>query len=1063
MRSLDWSQTALGPAEGWPQSLRSAVSVCIGSRFPIVLYWGPRRVVLYNDAYAEILGGKHPGALGRPCQEVWSEIWDVIAPMLEGVVATGQATWSQDQLLRLERRGYREECYFSFSFSPVRGEDGRVEGIFTAVIENTGRVLGERRLALLRDLGICNSAARSARQACQSTAEALAGSPDVTFALAYFDGVLQAATPDAESLRAGAAPALVKELSLPGGTLVLGISPQRPFDEQYAAFLDLVAGQLATAIGNARAYEEEKKRAEALAEIDRAKTAFFSNVSHEFRTPLTLMLGPLEDSLADEANSMTPRQRERLELMRRNGLRLQRLVNTLLDFSRIEAGRAQASYAPTDLSWFTAELASNFTSACEKVGLKLRVSCPPLAEPVYVDRGMWEKIVLNLLSNAFKFTFEGEIEVAVSATDKGAELRVRDTGTGIAPEHLERLFERFHRVEGARSRSHEGTGIGLAFVRELAHLHGGEIGVASEAGRGSTFTVRVPFGSDHLPPARVVAPDEATAPAGAVAFVEETIGWLGERAASDEPTPVAADFDAQLLVVDDNPDMRGYIARLLRSRWQVTTAVDGRQALDLIAQRDFDLVISDVMMPGLDGLGLLQAIKSRPETAELPVLLLSARAGEESRTDGMAAGADDYIVKPFTAQQLLAQVNAQVTLRRVRRKNIQERELLLASERKAKLDAEAANRAKDEFLAMLGHELRNPLAPIATAIQLMRLRGAVVPELATLERQTVHLTRLVDDLLDVSRITRSKIELRKRTVEIGDAVLRAMEMAGPLLEPRAHRVSIEGVPRRGLSVHADPERLAQVVFNLLSNAAKYSEARSSITVRAWRDTDRVRLSVKDDGAGIAPEMIERVFEMFVQQGQTIERSQGGLGLGLTIVRSLVEMHGGQVTARSAGLGQGSEFTIDLPAAPVVLPLAAERAYARPDTGPAQRFLVVDDNVDAATALGELLRLLGHQVEVAHDGLHALAAARRFRPDIALVDIGLPVMDGYELGGRLREEYPELRIIAVTGYGLERDRERSASAGFSDHLVKPIELATLTRLLVASIPERPKSGADQPSL
>jgi signal transduction histidine kinase len=377
MRALDWSRTALGPAETWPQSLRSAVSVCIGSRFPIVLYWGPRRVVLYNDAYAEILGGKHPAALGRPCQEVWAEIWDVIAPMLDGVVATGQATWSQDQLLRLERRGFPEECYFSFSFSPVRGEDGRVEGIFTAVIENTGRVLGERRLALLRDLGARNSAARTARQACQFTVEMLAGSPDVTFALAYLDGALQAMTPDAESVRAGAAPALVKELSIPGGTLVLGISPQRPFDEQYAAFLDLVAAQLASTIGNAHAYEEEKRRAEALAEIDRAKTAFFSNVSHEFRTPLTLMLGPLEDSLADEANPMTPRQRERLELMRRNGLRLQRLVNTLLDFSRIEAGRAQASYAPTDLARFTAELASNFASACEKVGLKLRVSCPP--------------------------------------------------------------------------------------------------------------------------------------------------------------------------------------------------------------------------------------------------------------------------------------------------------------------------------------------------------------------------------------------------------------------------------------------------------------------------------------------------------------------------------------------------------------------------------------------------------------------------------------------------------------------------------------------------------------
>ncbi|HXU41870.1 MAG TPA: ATP-binding protein, partial [Burkholderiales bacterium] len=659
MRALDWSRTALGPAEGWPQSLRSAVSICIGSRFPIVLYWGPRRVVLYNDAYAEILGGKHPGALGRPCQEVWSEIWDVIAPMLDGVAATGQATWSQDQLLRLERRGYPEECYFSFSFSPVRGEDGGVEGIFTAVIENTGRVLGERRLALLRDLGARNSAARTARQACQFTAEALAGSADVTFALAYLDGALQAVTPDAESVRAATAPALVKELSIPGGTLVLGISPQRPFDEQYSAFLDLVAAQLANAIGNARAYEEEKQRAEALAEIDRAKTAFFSNVSHEFRTPLTLMLGPLEDSLADEQGPLPPRQRERLEMMRRNAVRLQRLVNTLLDFSRIEAGRAQASYAPTDLARFTAELASNFSTACEKAGLELHVDCQPLREPVYVDRGMWEKVVLNLLSNAFKFTFEGTIEVALAGVPQGAQLRVRDTGIGIAPEELPRLFERFHRVEGARSRSYEGSGIGLAFVRELAQLHGGDIRVASEPEHGSTFTVTLPFGCAHLPAERVVVQAPAAAPAGAAAYVDEAMSWLESQASDAGETPQGTKFEARILVVDDNADMRDYVARLLRGRWQVTTASNGTDALRLIAQRGFDLVISDVMMPQLDGFGLLQAIKS--QQPELPVVLLSARAGEESRAEGMGAGADDYIVKPFTAQQLLAQVSAQLT------------------------------------------------------------------------------------------------------------------------------------------------------------------------------------------------------------------------------------------------------------------------------------------------------------------------------------------------------------------------------------------------------------------
>jgi len=329
-----------------------------------------------------------------------------------------------------------------------------------------------------------------------------------------------------------------------------------------------------------------------------------------------------------------------------------------------------------------------------------------------------------------------------------------------------------------------------------------------------------------------------------------------------------------------------------------------------------------------------------------------------------------------------------------------------------------------------------------------------------LERQTAHLKRLVDDLMDVSRITRGKIELRKRVTELGDAVLRALEMASPLLEPRAHRLSLD-VPRRGLAIDADPERIAQVVFNLISNAAKYSEPGSTITLRAWRESERVRFSVRDEGAGIAADMIERVFDMFVQQEQAIARSQGGLGLGLTIVRSLVELHGGRVWVWSGGVGEGSEFFVDLPCAPVVLSIGGveEPLRAQP-AGPSRRVLVVDDNVDAALGLGELLRLVGHEVEVVHNAGQALRSARRFQPEIALIDIGLPDMDGYELARRLRAQLPVeagLQLVAVTGYGLERDRQRSAEAGFTAHLVKPIELAMLEELLLRTTPH-PDDGA-----
>jgi signal transduction histidine kinase len=286
----------------------------------------------------------------------------------------------------------------------------------------------------------------------------------------------------------------------PVGVLVAGVSPRLTLNETYRAFYDLLGAGVTAAVANARAYEEERKRAEALAEIDRAKTAFFSNVSHEFRTPLTLMLGPLEDELAEQASPLPPARRERLETAHRNSLRLLKLVNTLLDFSRIEAGRTQASYEPTDLAAQTMELASVFRSAVEKANLTLTVDCPPLPEVVYIDREMWEKIVLNLLSNAFKHTFEGGITVRLRWCGDHAELTVTDTGVGIPAAELPRLFERFHRVKGAKSRAHEGTGIGLALVQELVSLHGGAVRIESEEGKGSTFTVTVKAG-DRPPPA----------------------------------------------------------------------------------------------------------------------------------------------------------------------------------------------------------------------------------------------------------------------------------------------------------------------------------------------------------------------------------------------------------------------------------------------------------------------------------------------------------------------------------------------------------------------------------
>jgi signal transduction histidine kinase len=1058
MRAKDWSQTALGPVEHWPESLRSAISICLGSRFPIVLYWGPSLVVLYNDAYAEILGKKHPWALGRLCREVWAEIWGVIAPMLEGVITTGEATWSEDQLLLLERRGYPEECYFSFSFSPVRGLSGAVDGIFTAVIENTRRVLGERRLRTLRDLGAL-AEAKSAEEACRIAASALSDKPDdVPFALLYLvdeegkRGSLVARTEGAaarapDSFEIGVAdaaglplasvcrtgqPALVGEprpsaLVLPlaavgesrcSGILLAGVSPRRDLDVEYRGFFDLIARRISAAIADARAYEEERRRAEALAQIDRAKTAFFSNVSHEFRTPLTLMLGPLEERLArGDAD-------HDLQLVHRNGLRLLRLVNTLLDFSRIEAGRLQASYEPTDLAALTAELASSFRSACERAGLELTVECPPLPEQVYVDRDMWEKIVLNLVSNAFKFTLQGGIRVALRAAGGKAALTVRDTGSGIPAEELPRMFERFHRVKGTRGRTHEGTGIGLALVRELVKLHGGKVKVESALGEGSTFTVRVPFGAGHLDPRHVgKAPGLVSTATGPAAFVEEALHWQPMPEAPEAP---ASGERPRVVWADDNADMRAYVARLLGGQFRVEAVADGEAALAAVRRERPDVVLSDVMMPGLDGFGLLRALRADARSAEVPVILLSARAGEESRIEGAHAGADDYLVKPFSARELVARVETHARMSRHRR---EAREAL-----------EQADRRKDEFMAMLAHELRNPLAAIAMSTELLsrarlddkRARFAV----PAIGRQAKQLQRLADDLLDVARATYGKLRLRKERVELlglARAVVQefaARDAGGPKLEVSGSEAWVD----------ADPARVRQMLENLVENAIKYGGR--SIAVRVATAEGGASLAVEDDGRGIEPSLVPDLLKPFVQGEQSLDRSQGGLGLGLALVNQLAKLHGGQLEVHSAGPGTGSTFAFTLPAAAA----PARRPPKKAGGGQKRRVLIVEDESDTGESLRLLLESDGHEVALVRSGADGLAKLSSFRPDVALVDIGLPGMDGYELARRARA-LPGgelLKLIALTGYGQEKDRSETRGAGFDQHFTKPIPYEELLR-------------------
>jgi PAS domain S-box-containing protein len=750
-----------------------------------------------------------------------------------------------------------------------------------------------------------------------------------------------------------------------------------------------------------------------------------------------------------------------------------------------------------------------------------------------------------------------------------------------------------------------------------------------------------------------------------------------------------------VLVADDNADMRQYVARLLANLYHVVAVSDGEAALAAARDRPPDLILSDVMMPRLDGFGLLRALRADPRTVGVPVVLLSARAGEESRVEGMQAGADDYLVKPFSARELLARVSAHLQMARLRREAndslraseqrfhsfmsnsptadfikdaagryvfvnrtverqfgrplaewvgrtdfdllppdearlirrndlavlasktmtrfeevttgpdgplhylsfkfpLQDRdgEWLLAgmsldvteqkraeqqlaeahqflqssldalsshiavldengvilavndawrrfadenqftghdygvgadylqacdphpgecvepemvaglkgvlagrmpyfefeypchspterrwfvmratrfkapgpvrvvvahedvTKRKLAEDAlKEADRRKDEFLATLAHELRNPLAPVRNAVQVLRLRGPNDPQLRwgrdVIDRQVEHLTRLIDDLLDISRITRNKLELRMQRVGLAEVINGAVESSRPTVEQCGHELTVSLTPEP-LDLNGDLVRLAQVFQNLLTNAAKYTERGGRIRLTAEREASDVVVRVRDTGVGIPPEKLPRLFEMFFQVDRTLERSQGGLGIGLSLVRRLVEMHGGTVEARSEGVGRGSEFTVRLPilCEQPSLPQSRNSCGDGGTKAPGRRILVVDDNRDSADSLAMLLGLSGHEVHTAYDGLEGIESAERVRPEVVLLDIGMPRLNGYDACRRIREQPwgKDVLLIAMTGWGQDEDRRRTVEAGFDAHLVKPVDPQTLMRLL-----------------
>ncbi len=979
VRAMDWSRTPLGAIASWPQSLRTTVSLCLASNFPLLIAWGPHHIQIYNDGYWPICGAKHPRSLGQNFRECWSSAWPAIGDAFERAL-TGETSFLRDQRVFLDRNGYMEETFFTFSFSPIRDESGGIGGLFHPVTEVTSTLLTQRRTRLVRELASRIGSARSVPEAFAQIAEALGDADlDLPFVLLFhLDPVVpQAHLVAGTRLVAGAAEALATvdlqdssdlagglaelvrtgepqhlrpglgfcayargpypepptqalalPITLPGGArptwaMVAGTSARLPFDESYRSFVELVASTVTAAVANALAHEKDRLRAAQLAELDRAKTTFFNNVSHELRSPLTLMLGPIEDGLADPDDPLSPGQRQRQLLVRRNGRRVQKLVDTLLDLARIEGGRTAASFVPTDLSALTIDLASSFESLIVAAGLELVVDCQPLPMPVYVDPTMWEKVVSNLLSNAFKFTFQGGIRVALNWLGDAVELVVEDTGTGIPAHELPRVFDRFHRVDGARGRTHEGTGIGLALTHELIKLHGGSVEVTSVLGQGTTFTMSVPTGSAHLPPDRVSvrASTLGASRAGADSFLADAYHWDGPDEALPAPCgpgPVdparpSVGAAARILLADDNADMRQYLTRLLSRYWTVDAVRDGVQALAAAQANPPDLILSDVMMPGLDGLSLARALGADPRTCTIPLVMLSARAGEEATIEGLDSGAVEYLVKPFSTHELLARIRAQLAVSQLRQDAVlaarahgEDAHQLLEAARRAIRDREAT-------LAIVSHDLRSPLAVITTAAELLQrvpaddqLPERVRKQAATIVRSAVGMNHLIADLLDLASIASGTFSVDAHPCTAAQLLREVGDLFQSRAVERGLTLSFDLEPELP-PIACDSERILQVFTNLLSNALKFTVS-GGIRVGAARRPAGVQFSIEDTGTGISVEAMKHIFDRYWHAPQP---GRQGHGLGLSIVKGIVEAHGGSLHAESE-VGRGSTFYFSLP-------------------------------------------------------------------------------------------------------------------------------------------------------
>jgi PAS domain S-box-containing protein len=971
MRAFDWAATPLGPPQGWPQSLRTVVRILLDSRYAMWMLWGPDLTFFCNDAYLPTVGIRRDWVLGARSDKVWAEIWPDIGPRIEHVLATGEATWDQGLRLLLERSGYPEETYHTFSYSPVYDDAGSIAGMLCVVTEDTERRISERRIALLGAIGADLASTNSEADVFAGAARHLAGLPDLPCALVFMRDagevqcVLRAGFDDAQASvgdPGGNAPWPIAEVlasgveqtieldarfgdlprgpwpdpprmalllpiqqqghAQPAGVFVAWLNRYRPLDDAYRRFLQLLAAQIASAVAR-REYAQATRAGE-------ARRRF----------------------LLDFADAL------------RAARRPEEVVAVALARIGHELATACAGYVEVERGGGAFRVVAEWRAD----GAKGRDG-----ERFPIDRFGEEEARRAGLPIVIENTRTHPRAEAWLAEGAGAVLTMPSVTAGRSPAAV------WVSMPGPRA----WHGDEIALLREAAERVWAELGRAraETALRESEERFRTMADSSPLlvwvvdPQGRAVFSNRAC---------HEFFGGLPARLAPDGWLAYLHPEDAD-----------GYLAEVLGA---------------LAARRPFSVMArvrrSDGAWRWIQSIG-------------------APRFSEDGEFLGAVGSSPDVT------------------------------ELIEASD--ALRDAD---RRKDEFLATLAHELRNPLAPIRQAARLSRSPEASDAQRRwsqeVIERQVKHMALLLDDLLDVSRITRGKLELRRVRVDLGSVVAMALETARPLIDDRRQTV-IQGLPAAPIMLDADPMRLAQVLANLLTNAAKYSEPGGIIELAAAREVDEIRIDVKDSGIGIEPALLPRVFEMFSQMQGSLDRAEGGLGIGLALVKGLVALHGGRVEAQSAGLGHGARFSVRLPLpgdAPGA-PAGGGDDAAAPDARHA-RILVADDNRDAASSLATLLALDGHDVRVANDGARALVEAESFRPHIALLDIGMPRRNGYDVARTIRAAPwgQSMVLVAVTGWGQSEDKRRAKEAGFDHHFTKPLDLDVLGAFVTDALARQP---------